>query len=107
VRTAARLQRTSVWMENMEGGLDYLKAVILEDRLGLAEELEQQMQHVIATYQCEWKTTLQDAQKLKRFRHFVNSDQADDNVVFVEERGQVRPANAEERKHFKLIEEAA
>ncbi|MCQ8128701.1 nitrite reductase large subunit NirB [Methylomonas rivi] len=107
VRTAARLQRTSVWMENMEGGLDYLKAVILEDRLGLAEELEQQMQHVIATYQCEWKTTLQDAQKLKRFRHFVNSDQADDNVVFVEERGQVRPANAEERRHFKLIEEAA
>lgn len=107
VRTAARLQRTSVWMENMEGGLDYLKAVVLEDRLGLAEELEQQMQHVIATYQCEWKTTLQDEQKLKRFRHFVNSDQADDNVVFVEERGQVRPANAEERKHFKLIEEAA
>ncbi|MCQ8105122.1 nitrite reductase large subunit NirB [Methylomonas sp. SURF-2] len=107
VRTAARLQRTSVWMENMEGGLDYLKAVILEDRLGLAAELEQQMQHVIDTYQCEWKTTLQDAQKLKRFRHFVNSDQADDNVVFVEERGQIRPANAEERKHFKLIEEAA
>ena len=106
IRTAARLQRTSVWMENMEGGLDYLKAVVLEDRLGIAEQLEQQMQHVINTYQCEWTTTLQDENKLKRFRHFVNSDQADDNVVFVEERGQVRPANSEERKHFKLIEEA-
>ncbi len=107
VRTAARLQRTSVWMENMEGGLDYLQGVVIEDRLGIAAQLEQQMQHVIDSYQCEWKTTLQDPNKLKRFRHFVNSDLADDNVVFVEERGQIRPANVEERKHFKLIEEAA
>jgi nitrite reductase (NADH) large subunit len=107
IRTANRLQRTSVWMENMEGGLDYLKSVVIDDRLGIGEQLEGQMQHVIETYQCEWKTTLADEQRLKRFRHFVNSDQADDNVVFVEERGQIRPANAMERKHFKLIEEAA
>jgi nitrite reductase (NADH) large subunit len=33
-RTADRLQRTSVWMENMEGGLDYLKSVVIEDKLG-------------------------------------------------------------------------
>lgn len=107
IRTANRLQRTSVWMENMEGGLDYLKSVVIEDRLGIGEQLEAQMKHVIDTYQCEWKTTLADEQRLKRFRHFVNSDQADDNVVFVEERGQIRPANEQERKHFKLIEEAA
>lgn len=107
VRTAARLQRTSVWLENLEGGLDYLKAVIIDDKLGLGDELERQMRHVIATYQCEWKTTLNDPQALKRFRHFVNSDQADDRVVFVEERGQIRPATLDERKHFKLIEEAA
>lgn len=107
IRTADRLQRTSVWMENMEGGLDYLKAVVLEDKLGLAAELELQMQHVIETYQCEWKTTLADESKLKRFRHFINSDQADDNIVFVEERGQVRPANEAERQHFRLIEELA
>ncbi|MCQ8180040.1 nitrite reductase large subunit NirB [Methylomonas sp. SURF-1] len=107
VRTAARLQRTSVWMENMEGGLEYLKSVVIDDKLGIGADLEQQMQHVIDTYQCEWKTTLQDEQRLKRFRHFVNSDQADDNVVFVEERGQIRPANDFERKHFKLVEEAA
>ena len=107
VRTADRLQRTSVWMENMEGGLDYLKSVVIDDKLGLCTELEQQMQHVIDNYQCEWKTTLQDENKLKRFRHFINSDQADENVVFVEERGQIRPANSDERKHFKLIEEAA
>ena len=106
VRSADRLQRTSVWMENMEGGLDYLKSVVIDDKLGLCEQLEQQMQHVIATYQCEWKTTLDDEAKLKRFRHFINSDQPDDNVVFVEERGQIRPADEQERKHFKLMEVA-
>jgi len=106
VRSADRLQRTSVWMENMEGGLDYLKSVVIEDKLGLCEQLEQQMQSVIDTYQCEWKTTIEDESKLKRFRHFVNSQQTDDNVVFVEERGQIRPADEQERKHFKLVEVA-
>jgi len=37
---------------------------------------------------------------LKRFRHFINSDQVDNNVIFVEERGQIRPANDEERSHY-------
>jgi nitrite reductase (NADH) large subunit len=106
VRSADRLQRTSVWMENMEGGLDYLKSVVIEDKLGLCEQLEQQMQTVIDTYQCEWKTTIEDESKLKRFRHFVNSEQNDDNVVFVEERGQIRPADEQERKHFKIVEVA-
>lgn len=106
VRTADRLQRTSVWMENMEGGLDYLKSVVIEDKLGLCDQLEQQMQYVIDTYQCEWKAAIEDEAKLKRFRHFINSDRPDDNVVFVEERGQIRPASDNERKHFKLMEMA-
>ena len=106
VRTAARLQRTSVWMENMEGGLDYLKAVVIDDKLGICSQLEDQMAHIIDTYQCEWKTTINDETKLKRFRHFINSDQSDDNVVFVEERGQIRPADEEERKRFQLMEVA-
>jgi nitrite reductase (NADH) large subunit len=106
VRTADRMQRTSVWMENMEGGLDYLKAVVIEDKLGISEQLEAQMQHVIDTYQCEWKTTIEDEQKLKRFRHFVNSDETDNNVVFVEERGQIRPANETEREQLKVTAEA-
>lgn len=104
VRTADRLERTSVWMENMEGGLDYLKSVVIADKLGLCEQLEEQMQHVINSYQCEWKTTIEDTSKLKRFHHFVNSDQQDDNIVFVEERGQLRPADKDERKHFNLLE---
>lgn len=96
VRTADRLQRTSVWLESLEGGLDYLKSVIVDDKLGLATELETEMAHVIATYECEWKSTIEDAEKLKRFRTFVNSEQADDSLVFVRERGQRRPALASE-----------
>ncbi|MCK5925447.1 MAG: nitrite reductase large subunit NirB, partial [Methylococcales bacterium] len=104
VRTADRIQRTSVWMENMEGGLDYLKSVVIDDKLNIGDGLESQMQHVIDTYQCEWKTTIENEEKLKRFRHFVNSDKTDENIVFVEERGQIRPADEQERQHFKLVE---
>ncbi len=98
VRTADRLQRTSVWMENLEGSLDYLKQVVIDDSLGLGAELEAQMEHVVGTYQCEWKTTIEDAQKVKRFREFVNSDAKDENIVFVEERAQIRPATAAEKQ---------
>ena len=105
VRTADRLQRTSVWLENLEGGLEYLQDVIIHDSLGIAAELEAQMQHVVDTYQCEWKTAISNTEKLKRFRQFVNADQEDENIVFVEERGQIRPATTAEknRKKFKAV----
>ncbi|MGH8454943.1 MAG: nitrite reductase (NAD(P)H), partial [Nevskiales bacterium] len=98
VRTADRLQRTSVWLENLEGGLDYLKSVIIEDKLGIGAELEAEMRFVVDTYECEWKKAINDPKTLKRFKHFVNSDQLDDNVIVVPERDQIRPANLEERQ---------
>ncbi|MBI5255608.1 MAG: nitrite reductase large subunit [Burkholderiales bacterium] len=94
VRTADRLQRTSTWREGLEGGLGYLKQVLLDDSLGLAAELEAQMQHVVDTYQCEWKSAVTDPAVRSRFRSFVNSDQPDEHIVFVEERGQIRPARS-------------
>lgn len=97
VRTADRLQRTSTWRENLEGGLDYLKAVVLKDSLGIAAELEHQMQQVVDSYACEWKAAVSDPDTRKRFRSFVNSDQPDEHIVFIEERGQIRPARPEER----------
>ena len=96
VRTADRLQRTSVWRESLEGGLDYLKEVIIDDSLNLAAELEAQMQLVIDRYECEWANTLKDPEKLKRFRTFVNQQGGDPNIQFVEERGQRRPISAAE-----------
>jgi len=97
IRTADRLQRTSVWRDNLEGGLEYLQQVIIEDSLGIAEELEAEMALNIGNYQCEWATTLENPERLKRFRHFINAEATDDNVLFVEERGQIRPATEEER----------
>jgi nitrite reductase (NADH) large subunit len=98
VRTADRLQRTSVWRDNLEGGLDYLKQVVVQDKLNIGAELEADMQHVVDTYACEWKNAVTDPETRKRFRHFVNSDQPDQNVVFMPERGQIRPATLDERK---------
>ena len=105
VRTADRLQRTSVWMGTLEGGLDYLKQVVIEDSLGIAAELEEQMESIVGSYQCEWKTTIEDPEKLKRFRQFVNSKAEDREIIFVEERGQPRPATDAECKQ--LLAESA
>ncbi len=98
VKTADRLQRTSVWMDNLEGGLDYLRSVVIDDALGINAELEAQMQQVVDTYQCEWKTTLESDAARKRFRQFVNSNALDTNIRFVAERGQFRPATDQEKQ---------
>ena len=92
IRTADRLQRTSTWMDNLEGGLDYLRSVILDDSLGIGEELEQEMARVIDSYQCEWQTTLNDPQRLALFRSFVNSDSPDEAVARQPVRGQLQLA---------------
>jgi nitrite reductase (NADH) large subunit len=105
VRTADRLQRTSVWMENLDGGLDYLKSVVIEDALGICIDLEIQMQHIVDTYQCEWKKAIEDQQSAKRFRQFVNSDKTDVNIQFVEVREQIRPATDAEKSVKLLIKE--
>ena len=62
------------------------------------------MGHIIYTYQCEWKTTIEDTEKMKRFRHFINSDKTDNKVVFFQERDQIRPATKEEEKSQEATE---
>lgn len=97
IRTAAPLQRTSVWMENMEGGVDYLREVIVEDKLGINAQLEADVAKLVDEYECEWTATINDESQLTRFAHFINSDKRDDNVVFVQEREQHRPATFTEK----------
>jgi nitrite reductase (NADH) large subunit len=101
IRTANRLERTATWLNKLEGGIEYLKQVVIHDSLGICAELEAEMEYQVATYACEWKTTLEDPQKLQRFSHFVNSDQPDPNLVRVEERGQTRPPYEHERQLIK------
>ena len=100
IQTADRLQRTSVWRDNMEGGLDYLKDVIVHDSLGIAAELESRMQHVIGTYQDEWRTAIEDPEVRKRFKTFINAkaaEQNDPHIQFAPVRGQIRPKTDAER----------
>ncbi|MCA4021449.1 nitrite reductase large subunit NirB [Vibrio vulnificus] len=96
VRTADRLQRTSVWLENLDGGLDYLKSVVLDDSLHLCEQLEQQMAHVVDTYHCEWKQTLTNPEKLMRFRPFINSARQSTLLGYQRTRGQRIPVKLED-----------
>ena len=86
-----------MWMDNLEGGLAYLQDVVINDALGINDELEAQMDTVVDAYQCEWKTTIEDPEARKRFRQFVNSNAGDTNIQFVSERGQVRPATEAEK----------
>ncbi|MBW4678969.1 MAG: nitrite reductase large subunit NirB [Microcoleus vaginatus WJT46-NPBG5] len=97
IRTADRLERTATWFNKLEGGIEYLKQVIIEDSLGIAAELEEQMEHLVSTYQCEWKATIEDPEKVQRFRHFVNTDEPDPSLQYVDERGQKRPAKEHEK----------
>jgi nitrite reductase (NADH) large subunit len=92
-QTADRLTRTAVWLEKLEGGIDYLRAVIIHDRLGICEELEKQMQFFVDTYECEWKAVVNDPEKRRLFRQFANTDETEPTIEFVQERGQERPAN--------------
>ncbi|WP_299999086.1 nitrite reductase large subunit NirB [uncultured Cedecea sp.] len=103
IRTADRLQRTSTWMDNLEGGIDYLRQVVLEDSLQIAGELESEMESVVATYQCEWQTTLASPESLALFKPFINSPEPDEAVVMVTERQQIRPATSQERLMIPIV----
>ncbi len=103
IRTADRLERTNVWFNKLEGGIEHLRRVVIDDALGICGELEAAMAHHVATYECEWKATIDDPERVKRFRSFVNSDEVDPNVVFVSERGQPRPARPDEKPDPALL----
>ena len=92
IRTADRLTRTSVWLESLEGGIEYLRDVIVSDRLGIAGELERQMQAFVDSYQCEWKAVVDDPEKRRFFRQFANTEETKPGIEFVAERGQKHPA---------------
>jgi nitrite reductase (NADH) large subunit len=97
IRTANRLERTATWFNKLEGGMDYLKQVVIHDSLGLCAEFEAEMASQVSTYQCEWQATIADPVKLQRFSHFVNSPESDPSLVRVPERGQTRPPYEHEK----------
>ena len=98
IRTADRLQRTAAWLEAMDGGLDHLRSVIVHDSLGLCAELDAAIARHVASYSDEWRDTLADPERLRRFTSFVNAPGVPDpSITFEVERGQPVPASGERR----------
>ncbi|MEP4532554.1 MAG: nitrite reductase large subunit NirB [Cyclobacteriaceae bacterium] len=93
IRTAEPLNRTSVWLNKLDGGIDYLHDVVVNDSLEIGAELEKDMQALIAAYHCEWKEAINDENMMKKFKHFGNSDEHDPAQDFVPMREMKRPAN--------------
>ncbi|WP_409492800.1 nitrite reductase large subunit NirB [Amycolatopsis sp. cmx-11-12] len=92
VRTADRLQRTAPWVEEMDGGLDHLRAVIVDDKLGICEDLDAAMAKHVGDYADEWRGVLEDPEKLAKFSSFVNAPGTPDPTIsFRTERDQKVP----------------
>ena len=91
VMTADKLTRTAAWLNQLDGGIDYLKRVILDDCLGINKELEKRMALHVASYGCDWQRALSDERYLRRFKSFVNSDIPDPSIRFERVRDQIQP----------------
>jgi len=99
IRTADRLQRTAPWLEEVEGGVEAVRAIVIDDVLGLGAELDAAIAEHLERYEDEWRTTLDDPQKLERFASFINAPRVPDpSFGYVAERGQARPARQDERE---------
>ncbi|MEV7971817.1 nitrite reductase large subunit NirB [Cellulomonas sp. NPDC089187] len=100
VRSADRLQRTAPWVAAFPGGIEELRRVVVEDSQGMGSQLEAEMEQHVSAYQDEWRTTLDDPEKLRRFTPYVNDPEASDpDLAYVAERGQARPARPGEQGH--------
>ncbi|ORX96947.1 hypothetical protein K493DRAFT_370402 [Basidiobolus meristosporus CBS 931.73] len=94
IMTADKLQRTARWMEKLPGGVKYLRKVIMDDHLGICADLDKQMQYLIGTYQCEWRTVVKNPELKKQFEEFVNTKESSGPLIeMIEQRGAKRPAD--------------
>ena len=91
IKTADPLARTATWLNKMDGGLAYLKNVVVNDSLGICANLEAEMALLIGTYHCEWREVVGNPELRKQFTHFVNAPKVTDPTMeFEEVRGQKR-----------------
>jgi nitrite reductase (NADH) large subunit len=92
IKTAAPLTRTSKWLAGLDGGIEYLKEVVINDSLGLAEQFETEMGNLIENYKCEWRQVVENPELRSKFKSFVNSPEPDTSIRFVPVREQKKPA---------------
>lgn len=93
IHTADKLMRTARWVEQFDGGIERLKKILLDDALGICEDLEREMGELVGTYADEWKAVVNDPARRRQFRQFVNTDERRPQTEIIKERGQERPAD--------------
>merc|ERR1719223_1761483 len=93
ISTAKHLQRTAPWLEELPGGIDYLKKVVIEDKLGICAELEALLEHAHSTYKCEWKEIAYDTSHHKKFQQYVNTQETrnTEQIEYIDMRRQRHP----------------
>jgi len=91
IKTAPPLTRTATWLEKLEGGITYLQNVIIHDSLGIAGELDKEMDELVSTYKCEWKEAVNTPEIRSRYSHYINTDEPDSTIEFVALRDQKMP----------------
>eukprot|EP00978_Attheya_sp_CCMP212_P023295 scaffold71048_cov55-Attheya_sp.AAC.3 len=102
ILTADKLERTATWQaklpsgKNGSGPIGHLTEVIMEDSLGINDELDRRMNYLVETYHDEWAEVVKDPARRAKFKQFSNTDETidkDDMIEFIDMRGQVRPAD--------------
>ncbi|CAL1519794.1 nitrite reductase large subunit NirB [Chitinophaga sp. MM2321] len=81
IKTADPLTRTATWLNKLDGGMDYLRNIVVHDSLGIAAQLETDMQFLVDNYKCEWREVVENPALRKRFSHFVNAPEDKDPTV--------------------------
>ena len=91
IQTADPLTRTATWLNKLDGGMSYLRNVIIDDSLGMGAQWETEMQGLVDSYKCEWKEVVENPALRQRFVHFVNAPRKKDpTVTFDQMRGQIK-----------------
>lgn len=91
IRTADKLQRTARWLENLPGGIVYLRSVILDDTLGICASLEAQMEELVGTFFDEWAQAVAKPELRRKFTQFDNTTETLETMDTELDRGQRRP----------------
>lgn len=92
-RSADKLTRTARWIESYPGGLKELKEIIVKDKLGICQELEEEMDKLVGTFHCEWTELVKNPERKKMFRQFVNTEETQEVSEKIIQRSQQRPAD--------------
>jgi NAD(P)H-dependent nitrite reductase small subunit len=90
IHTANPLERTARWLERLEGGLEQLRAVVVDDSLGIAAQLERDMERLVASYACEWAAVVRDPERRRGFTT-AGASGPKNGDGFVRVRGQKQP----------------